>query len=248
MNKPVIRWKPIAQEDPSDRTRTLYVPHITERNDTKTLADVVYSAIDRGLIAGLKTSAAQAIAEGILAQLGEELNSARGVIFGDFFAVRAYLTGTVDGLLGSLTDMNTLATRFVAGSALRLTRDRFSFRNVLETGDQPVIDDVQDTFYGVSGEVAVDTSVQLIGSQLKIGENDKVVVTVVNADETETVVKECAAPDAMQNSDLIVQLSGVEFAVNKKYGFTVVKKVAAGDGTAEVRSNTVYAVCTHATT
>ena len=82
MNKTVIRWKPVALEDPSDRSKTIYVPTIVERNQTKTLSEVVYSAIDRGLIAGLKTSAAQAIAEGILAQLGQELNSAHGVIFG----------------------------------------------------------------------------------------------------------------------------------------------------------------------
>lgn len=77
MNKPVIRWKPVPQEDPSDRSRTLYIPQIVERNQTKTLTDVVYSAIDRGLIAGLKTSAAQSIAEGVLALPAHRPTNAR---------------------------------------------------------------------------------------------------------------------------------------------------------------------------
>ena len=42
--------------------------------------------------------AAQSIAKGVLAQLGEDLNSAHGVIFGDYFSVRAYLADTVDGM------------------------------------------------------------------------------------------------------------------------------------------------------
>ena len=37
---------------------------------------------------------------GVTAQLGEDLNSARGVIFGDYFSVRAYLADTVDGMFG----------------------------------------------------------------------------------------------------------------------------------------------------
>ena len=44
MNKTVIRWKPVALEDPSDRSKTIYVPTIVERNQTKTLSDVTVKA------------------------------------------------------------------------------------------------------------------------------------------------------------------------------------------------------------
>ena len=40
-DKPIIRWKPVAQTDPSDRTHTLYVPHIVERNQTSSLEDEI---------------------------------------------------------------------------------------------------------------------------------------------------------------------------------------------------------------
>ena len=52
MVKPSINYRGFMQEDPSDRTRKICVPQIVERNQTKNLADIVYGAIDRGLIAG----------------------------------------------------------------------------------------------------------------------------------------------------------------------------------------------------
>lgn len=245
MNKPVIRWKPIAQEDPSDRSNTIYVPHIVERNDTKDLADVVYSAIDRGLIAGLKTSAAKSIAEGILIQLGEELNAAHGVKFGDFFAVRSYLTGTVDGLTAGLTAENKLSTKFVAGSALRQDRANFTFRNVLETGDTPFIDEVQAAIDNAESGIIVDgQSVQLIGSNLKlVGENDKVVLyTMVDGEKTSPL--DIRANLCTQNSNILLEFATPEGAIapNKRYGFEVVKTVEVEEGvTASVTSNLVTA-------
>ena len=51
MAKPVINYKEHMTENSSDR------------NQVKTLEEVVYHAIDRGLIAGLKPSAARSIAD-----------------------------------------------------------------------------------------------------------------------------------------------------------------------------------------
>ena len=245
MNKSVIRWKPVALEDPSDRSKTIYVPTIVERNQTKTLSEVVYSAIDRGLIAGLKTSAAQAIAEGILAQLGQELNSAHGVIFGDFFAVRAYLDGTVEGLLGTLTAENKLNTRFVAGSALKLDRKDFSFRNVLETGDAPFVDDVQAATDGAeSGGIIAHEAVQFIGSSLKLGANDKIRYWSVNPDGSETEETPVTVDGLSQNSNSVVTVKADEIDIHapgERYAFMFEKTVEIDGKTATVQSNKVYA-------
>lgn len=251
MNKPVIRWKPIAQEDPSDRSNTIYVPHIVERNDTKDLADVVYSAIDRGLIAGLKTSAAKSIAEGILIQLGEELNAAHGVKFGDFFAVRSYLTGTVDGLTAGLTAENKLSTKFVAGSALRQDRANFTFRNVLETGDTPYIDEIQAATDGAeSGIIVNGMGVQIIGSNLKLdgsSADDKLILYKYDGEEKEKVL-ELTANQLGQNSNILIEFepsgSEVDLESGKRYGVEVVKKIAVEEGvTTVVTSNLITAEC-----
>ena len=246
MSKPVIRWKPVAQEDPHDRTNTIYVPQIVERNDTKTLTEVVFSAIDRGLIAGLKTSAAQAIAEGILAQLGQELNSAHGVKFGDFFAVRAYLTGTVEGYTSPLTAENKLSTKFVAGNALRLDRKDFAFRNVLETGDAPWIDEVQSTEVGAeTGSIKVDDYPQLIGSNLKLGADDSVKVYSIPTEGEPTLVATLGASDLRQNTNAVVVLDNkdLDLHAGQRYGFVVEKTITVEEGkTSVVQSNMATAL------
>ena len=242
--KPIIRWKPVAQTDPSDRTHTLYVPHIVERNQTCSLKDVVYNAIDRGLIAGLKTSAAESIATGILTQLGKELNDARGVDFGDFFKVRAYLDGTVDGLLGHLTADNSLNTKFIAGKELKLSRDTFSFRNVLETGDLPYIDNVQGVYAG-EGQVRVGEPVQLVGSQLKLDANDKIEIYKVEDDGSLVLTGTVNRAGLSQNTDLVVAFAaGGAFdglPEGQKVAFKVVKSVQVEGSTETVTSNVAKA-------
>ena len=244
-NKSVIRWKAVPHENPSNRSETIYVPTITERNDTKTLTEVVYSAIDRGLIAGLKTSAAQAIAEGILVQLGQELNAAHGVVFGDFFAVRAYLTGTDEGLLAPLTAENKLSTKFVAGTALKLDRKDFSFRNVLETGDTPFVDEVQAAKDGAeSGAVVAHEPVQFIGTSLKMGENDKIRYWSVNPDGSETEETPVTVDGLSQNSNNVVTVKADEIDIHapgERYAFMFEKTVEIDGKTATVQSNKVYA-------
>ena len=100
MAKPVINYKGYMTVNPGDRSGDkICIPQIVDRNQVKTLESIVEEAIDRGLIAGLKASAAAGVAQGIMIQLGQTLNGGTGIIFGDYFAVRPYLTGTIENLL-----------------------------------------------------------------------------------------------------------------------------------------------------
>ena len=112
MAKPVINYKGYMSENPADRTGAkICIPQIVDRNQVLTLEQVVADAIDRGLIAGLKSSAAKSIADGIMLQLGRTLNGGTGVIFGEFFAVRPYLTGTIANMLAPITSASCRARR-----------------------------------------------------------------------------------------------------------------------------------------
>ena len=145
MAKPILNYKGVMCPDPSDAShlRKICVPMLVDRNQTVTLEDAVAQAIDRGLIAGLKSSAAKSIADGIMLQLGQLLNSGTGVIFGDFFAVRPYLTGTITDILSPLTPPNKLKVRFVPGSAYKLDNAEVSFHNVTQSENVPQILSVQ---------------------------------------------------------------------------------------------------------
>ena len=66
------------------------MPAIVEREEIVPLDEIVRRAIDRGLIAGLKPSAA----EGIAQQLAYEFARGRSVSFGRYFYGRPYLSGT----------------------------------------------------------------------------------------------------------------------------------------------------------
>ena len=108
---------------------TLYVPAIVDREDAVPLDVIIERAIDRGLIAGIKTSAAQQIADALALQMYEEFKSGRGVKFGNYFYARLYLDGTSDSD-GKLTKDNDINVRFVSGPGFKLTMDMFSFSNI----------------------------------------------------------------------------------------------------------------------
>ena len=74
----------------------VYVPAIVEREEAVPLETVIERAIDRGLIAGIKPSAAKQIADAIAQQMYEEFRAGRGVKFGNYFYARLYLDGTSD--------------------------------------------------------------------------------------------------------------------------------------------------------
>ena len=116
----------------------VYVPAIVEREEAVPLETVIERAIDRGLIAGIKPSAAKQIADAIAQQMYEEFRAGRGVKFGNYFYARLYLDGTSDSD-GKLTSANSINVRFVNGTGFKLTMDMFSFSNV-NGGDIPGTD------------------------------------------------------------------------------------------------------------
>ena len=116
----------------------VYVPAIVEREEAVPLDVIIERAIDRGLIAGIKPSAAKQIADAIAQQMYEEFRAGRGVKFGNYFYARLYLDGTSDSD-GKLTSANSINVRFVNGTGFKLTMDMFSFSNV-NGGDIPGTD------------------------------------------------------------------------------------------------------------
>ena len=136
MEKPVLYYTVRAQV--SRTGQTILVPSIVDRDPAVTLDEIIEDAIDRGLIAGIKPSAATQIAEAVAQQMYEEFKAGRGVKFGNYFYCRLYLDGTSDAD-GRLTDANGVNVRFVNGSAFKLSMDMFSFSNV-NGGDIPGVD------------------------------------------------------------------------------------------------------------
>ena len=144
-------------------TRDTIVPVIVERLNPVELETVVENCIDRGLIAGLKTTAAHGIAEGVAAQIAREFSQGRGVQFGQYFYGRPYLSGTVDAN-GRLTSDNRINVRLYKGEAFRLTLDDFSF-TFDGAGDAVKIDSV----YGDTTSAGGNTYGQVVqGAPVKI--------------------------------------------------------------------------------
>ena len=93
-DKPTVKYEVRAQRDPVNNV-TIYVPAIVDRNAAKSLATVIENAIDRGLIVGVKPSAANGIATGLCEQLFKEFRDGNAVNFDGYFYGRPYLDGTV---------------------------------------------------------------------------------------------------------------------------------------------------------
>ena len=106
-------------------TNSTIVPVIVERLSPTSLADVVENCIDRGLIAGLKPTAAEGIADGIARQIARELSLGRGVKFGNYFYGRPYLSGTV-APNGRLNSDNSINVRLYKGEAFKLSTSDFT--------------------------------------------------------------------------------------------------------------------------
>ena len=104
----------------------IFWPAIIDRDQSITLEDVIKNALDRGVIAGLKVSAAKQIADAVCQQMYEEFKGARGVKFGNYFYARLYLDGQSDDT-GKLTSENRINVRFVNGAGFKLDRSDFSF-------------------------------------------------------------------------------------------------------------------------
>ena len=135
--KPVIRYEVRAQRDPINNT-TVYVPAIVDRSATKSLTTVIENAIDRGLIVGIKASAASGIATGLCEQLIKEFKDGNSVNFGGYFHGRLYLDGTVSGD-GRITGANSVNIRLIKGVKWALAASDFSFMNIVDD-KTPVVD------------------------------------------------------------------------------------------------------------
>lgn len=234
MSKPILNYKGYMSEDPSDRTKQICIPAIVDRNQVQTLEEVVKHAIDRGLIAGLKDSAAKAIADGIMLQLGETLNNGTGVIFGDFFSVRPYLTGTIADLLAPLTAQNKLRVRFVPGTAYKLDGKDFSFHNVTESENVPAISGVQAETSGAPEDSWTTEDANYIwGKNLLMDAGDK--VEFYNCDGATPVLKGSLAYEdfeaqGVNNNATSISIPGAVIGafgaqLGTKVGFKVVKTV-----------------------
>lgn len=110
-------------------------PYIVNRPPLAGLDDVVEAAIDRGLIAGVKSAAAREIADGIMTQVMDELRDGNGVAFGGFFTARPFLTGTTDAA-GTLGEDNSLHVKLTAGDGFGIDRGSFRWRFVAAS-DRP---------------------------------------------------------------------------------------------------------------
>ena len=129
-DKPTVKYEVRAQRDPINNV-TIYVPAIVERDSAKSLATVIENAIDRGLIVGVKPSAANGIATGLCEQLFKEFRDGNAVNFGGYFYGRLYLDGTVNAD-GRITGANSINIRLVKGAKWALATNDFSFTNIAD--------------------------------------------------------------------------------------------------------------------
>ena len=127
MDKPIIFYQVRQQTNRADGTLQ-FVPAIVDREQTVPLDEIINRAIDRGLIAGLKPSAANNVAQAIAEQMYAEFQKGRGVKFGSYFSARLYLDGSSDQD-GKLTAANGINVRFTNGPAFKLDRSMYSFSN-----------------------------------------------------------------------------------------------------------------------
>ena len=185
----------------------VYVPAIVEREEAVPLETVIERAIDRGLIAGIKPSAAKQIADAIAQQMYEEFRAGRGVKFGNYFYARLYLDGTSDSD-GKLTGANSINVRFVNGTGFKLTMDMFSFSNV-NGGDIPGTDFLISEADGAERGILIpDANVILNGVNLwrdgdagtKVGfyEIDPVTGDIADTATAEITAFETKGPNALK--------------------------------------------------
>ena len=244
MAKPVINYKGYMSENPADRTGAkICIPQIVDRNQVLTLEQIVADAIDRGLIAGLKSSAAKSIADGVMLQLGRTLNGGTGVIFGEFFAVRPYLTGTIENMLAPITSANKLRVRFVPGSEYKLDGAEFSFHNVTESESVPEITEVVPSGVGsASGTWSAEHDLNIIGRNLKLAEAD-VVALYDCTGETPVKVIDLLPPDLSSVTDVMLTIMQSFFETHPtlpaKLGLKVVKKITV-DGVEQTIESNMY--------
>ena len=165
MDKPILFYE-VRQQVKRSTGTVVYVPAIVEREASIPLDEIIIRAIDRGLIAGLKPSAAKQVADAIALQMYEEFRQGRGVKFANYFYARLYLDGTTDAD-GRLSEANnSVNVRFANGAAFKLSFDMFSFSNIAG-GDIPGTDFlISDVDGAQRGQLKVNACILLNGVNL----------------------------------------------------------------------------------
>ena len=192
--------------------RDTVVPVIVERLSPVELETVVENCIDRGLVAGLKPTAAHGIAEGVAAQIAREFSLGRGVQFGQYFYGRPYLSGTVDAN-GRLTGGNRINVRLYKGAEFKLALEDFSF-TFDGAGDAVKVDFLlSDADGAVRGELVENAPLKLNGRNLyAAGDTDRVLFAEVGG-AAEVEVSAFTA----QGADLLAFAWPSGLAVGKSY-------------------------------
>ena len=190
------------------------IPVLVDRRQPTDLSAVIENAIDRSLIAGLKPSAAEGIADGIARQLAHEFAKGRSVGFGHYFYGRPYLSGTVDAN-GRLTAANGINVRLYKGEDFKLTLDDFSF-SYEEGGSLPKVDFVLSSPGNLRGEVVTGGEVTLNGRMLHLdGDANTVVFQEEGAEGAPVVVDTftAAGPDILSFDCPAALVAGKRYAV-----------------------------------
>ena len=168
-------------------TRDSLVPVIVDRLSPVELESVVENCIDRGLIAGLKPTAAHGIAEGVAAQIAQEFSKGRGVKFGTYFYGRPYLSGTVDAN-GRLNADNSINVRLYKGESFKLSKDdyKLSFDGA---GDAVKVDFVFSDAQGATRGILFSGSGVIVqGRNLwATGDTNRVIFDEVGGDDSVVV-------------------------------------------------------------
>ena len=208
---------------PGELTDT-WTPMIVDRLQPTGLESVIEKCIDRGLITGIKPTAAKTIADGVAEQLAYEFKQGRGIQFGQYFYGRPYLSGQVDAN-GRLTDENSIDVRLYKGAAFKLSRDDFSL-SFIEGGNNPTISFVICAVDGKQrGEVVQGSNVKLNGKML-YGAGDTVKVKFA-AEDGESAAVEVSNFTAV-STELLAFVCPNGLVVGKKYLVSVERTDANG--------------------
>ena len=204
-------------------TRDSLVPVIVDRLSPVELESVVENCIDRGLIAGLKPTAAHGIAEGVAAQIAQEFSKGRGVKFGTYFYGRPYLSGTVDAN-GRLNADNSINVRLYKGESFKLSKDdyKLSFDGA---GDAVKVDYVFSDAQGATrGTLFTGAGVIVQGRNLwAVGDTNRVIFDEVGGDDSVVV-----SAFTYQGDGLLTFAWPAALEAGKRYTLTVERTDANG--------------------
>ena len=201
---------------PGETTDT-WTPMIVDRLQPTGLESVIEKCIDRGLITGIKPTAAKTIADGVAEQLAYEFKQGRGIQFGQYFYGRPYLSGQVDPN-GRLTDENSIDVRLYKGAAFKLSRDDFSL-SFIEGGNNPTISFIVCDAEGMPrGEIGQGSNVKLNGKML-YGAGDTVKAKFADPDGTQPTVE--VADFTAVSTELLAFACPEALVAGKQYNVSV---------------------------